>query len=409
MWDYKNRLDMKKASNPLSLSPYFIDWRYIPSFRGAFTAKRAYFLRKLSGEELICIVAEDMIRFVSARRSDMYWEYKLPEGTKLLSDIYFFEDKLVVISFDQTIYSFDIAKRTWLWSRNFTGFISLPPSGFRNTVILPFADSEESTCPSNIIALSIETGDTLWQHEKVYLSPISIKEDVIIYSLEDAITECINLRTGDILWQSTSGVSSDYYWFNFYDDEVFLLGNRTFRSLDLNSGNTFWTCASPCEPTNCAAFKNDVLFFISRDEHACAVELNTGKVLWKYRLSFPPLGHMQILLLDQYVMFRKENVFYIFEQKNGKLFFNKIFTMITNKNIIPAPAVTPEYCFITDGATDLLMVSLKSLRTVWHLSLRRIFSNPVVSVLHNDNVLYLVDEDGVTASINLHSVISSFK
>lgn len=409
MWDYKDRLDLKVTSTPLNGYPYFVDWRYIPYARSSFTAKRAYLIKKTSGEEFICIISEDVIRLISVLKTTLYWEYRLPEKTKLLSGIYYFDNKLTVVSFDQSIYSFDIAKRKLIWKRSFTGFISLPPSGFEDTVIIPFATSQESPCPSHIVALSSITGDTIWMHEKTYTSPMAIKDDTLAYSLDGGITECLNLKTGEVLWQSDSGSSSDCYWFHFYGDEIFLLGNRTFRSLDVSSGSTYWTCTSPCEPANCAVFKDDTIFFISRDDEACALDLNTGRVIWKYRLSLPPLGALQVFLLDKYVMFRKENVFYIFEQKSGKLFFNKIFSMYANKNIIPAPAVIPNYCFITDGATDLLMLSLDSLKQVWHLPLRRIFATPVVSVLSSDTSLYLIDEDGVTACINLYSVFSSLR
>ncbi len=392
-----------------------VDWKYVPDTDDSFVSRRAFLLNKQSGENLILIIGESVLRFISSKIADFYWRCELPPKTRIIPNIYFFEDILIIASFDNTLFAFDVAHRKCLWSQKLQSAIFFPPEGFEDVCVVSLAQacgesgklSLDASVPSQLIALDIHTGDVLWHRYDDYSGPAYINLDTLVVSLTDNNILCLDIKTGDTLWKSDMYSELDSYWCSFYDNEIFLLGSYTFRALEQETGAIVWSCTSPAEPTTCVTFDRDRMYFVSRDDCAQALDLNTGRLLWKYKLSFPKYGGMHVNIFGENVMFAKENVFYIFSAATGKLKLNKIFAVYTQGTIFPEYLVYSHYCFFTDGIGELSMIDLKTMKVAWKVQLRRFFTSRVVSMLTDGNYVYVVDEIGVTVSVNLHSVLNS--
>ena len=181
------------------------------------------------------------------------------------------------------IFALDLKSGKLRWSYKTSGKVYSTPAVHDKIVVAGSSDN-------NIYALNSETGKLLWSFEasKAVLGSPTIYNQKVYIGTSDGKFRCIDLKSGKLVWSfdevkgyvSTKPTIAD-------GKVIFGSWSNGFYALDVNDGALIWEwnnghanrmfSAAACYPV----VANNRVFIVAPDRFMTALDLKTGKVIWR--------------------------------------------------------------------------------------------------------------------------------
>ncbi|MFO7525112.1 MAG: PQQ-binding-like beta-propeller repeat protein [Ignavibacteriaceae bacterium] len=204
-------------------------------------------------------------------------------GYTIGSSAAIYQDNVIFGNASGKIYSVDIDDGYINWTYQTNGPIYSTPLVTNNSVI--FGSSDNS-----VYCLNADNGILIWKFKTnaAVLGSAVIEDNIIFIGGSDKVFRAVNVNDGNLIWQfdglngfieTKPVIYKDYILFGAWDEH--------FYCLDKNSGELKWKWKGErsgvlYSPAVCHPVVNDgIVFFASPDRTLNAVEINSGKTLWR--------------------------------------------------------------------------------------------------------------------------------
>ena len=216
--------------------------------------------------------------------------YNIEQGTELWSrDIgmsktspVLYDDKLLVSSVDNKVYSLDKKNGTILWTYSGTGKFS-SPKAFYTTPALYDSIVFIGNTNGSLYGIDLLTGQDLWEFKTggpIY-ADASIKDGKIYIGSDDGNFYCLGLD-GTLIWKkrmNTSFKASS----SFYEDNVIIAGVDGYvYSLSTHNGDEKWKFRTNGTIWASPVVHKNKIFIGSFDMNFYCLDANSGNRLWNY-------------------------------------------------------------------------------------------------------------------------------
>ena len=292
---------------------------------------------------------------------------------------------------DGLLYALDLQTGEKLWATG--GFDQMEATGAISGDIIIAGGY------SNLVqALDRRNGEVLWSFNAkhfVQASPLIV--DDVVYVATDHNCFALDLPTGQLIWETTTGEESAFMGPPAYEngviyttagkrllaldsgsgieiwhtelDTLFLalavadglvyLGNmdRFLRAFDQNTGQEVWKFEAGGEFWSAPAIAEDILYAGNVDKYIYALDSLTGKILWSFEtggdaVSEPILADGVVYVSDSSHLFPSATRhLHALEAITGDL----LWTFETVSTFLPAPALEDDAIYITTGGEVLAL------------------------------------------------------
>jgi outer membrane protein assembly factor BamB len=133
--------------------------------------------------------------------------------------------------------------------------------------------------------------DRNWVYEGIKLGKFNSLEgftptiigDKFYHTLSEGVCECRDLNIGKVIWRQERNHQYSYKGFVIADGKMIVMDNlgRKLIALDINSGNEVWSTEVGGSPSLMSVLNGVVYFVSGGNSDLYAVEISTGKILWK--------------------------------------------------------------------------------------------------------------------------------
>ena len=168
-------------------------------------------------------------------------------------------------------------KEEWIHNAGFTNGSS--PAIWRNSV---FVGDESSV----LHKLSLKNGNILGSFKTkgpVYSTP-AVKNDYVVFGSADSNVYCINASTCNLVWKVKTG--AEVLGSPSIDSDTVYIGgsDRKFRAVDLKTGKILWTFdkLNGFIETKPQVYKNKIIFG-AWDTYLYCLNKTSGELLWKWK------------------------------------------------------------------------------------------------------------------------------
>jgi len=229
----------------------------------------------------------------------LQWKFKM--GNKLpypwRFDYYYssptlLEDKIIIGSDDGNLYMLDQQKGTVIWKFKSKGLVRSTPSVYKDEIL--FGDTE-----GNLLALDSKTGNPKWEFKingaplnldtlgfdrKAILAAPVITNDKIVVGARDGFLYCLNASDGKKIWT----VDHEISWIIStvaIKDSIVVTGTsdgRFIQAVNLNTGKEIWKYHTPMATWSSPIIDNDKVYEGCYDGQLFCVDLKTGKRLGQF-------------------------------------------------------------------------------------------------------------------------------
>lgn len=284
---------------------------------------------------------------------------------------------------DGFLYALDLQTGAKLWATG--GFDQMESTGAISGDIIVAGGY------SNLVqALDRHSGEPIWSFNTKYFvqgSPLIV--DKVVYIATDHACYALDLQTGQLIWETTTGEEDSFMGAPAYENGViyttagkrllaldsesgteiwhtevatpFLalavadgfvyVGNmdRFFRAYDQNTGEEVWKFEAGGEFWSAPAIAGDILYAGNVDKYIYALDSLTGKILWSFEtgsdaVSEPILSDGVVYVSDSSHLFPSgTRHLYALDAITGDL----LWTFETVSTFLPAPALDNGAIYIT--------------------------------------------------------------
>ncbi|MGC4103538.1 beta-alanine-activating enzyme beta-propeller domain-containing protein [Ferruginibacter sp.] len=227
------------------------------------------------------------------------WKFKM--GAKLpypwRFDYYFssptlVDDKIIIGSDDGNLYMLEQSTGKEIWKFKSKGLVRGTASIYKDAVL--FGDTE-----GNIYALDIKTGAQKWDHKiigeplqldtlgfdrKAILAAPVIANDKMIVGARDGFLYCLDANDGKLLWTVDHQVSWIISTVAVKDSFVVTgtSDGRFVQAVNLNTGKEIWKYHTPMATWSSPIIDNDKVYEGCYDGQLFCLDLKTGKRLGQF-------------------------------------------------------------------------------------------------------------------------------
>jgi len=232
-----------------------------------------------------------------------------------------FQDVVYIGSSDGIFRAIDLKTGTTKWEfSNIVGFVETQPLVFEGHVIFGAWDG----C---LYALNAQTGEIDWKWQDgrpgVLYSPAACipvaSGDKVYIAAPDRFLSCIDIKSGKTLWRSKRfqvrenvGISEDgatIFARTIQDSVLAIDGNSPTMKIRWATSADYGYDIDPSRPVE----KDGNIFFGTKDGFVCAMDAETGIVLWNCRIGFGlvnnvvPLSRTEVVasIMDGKVVYLK--------------------------------------------------------------------------------------------------------
>lgn len=258
------------------------------------------------------------------------------------------------------------------WSSNVKGFVWKVAPLFANgkVIVGTIDDANNSSC--GVTALDASTGKMLWRYKtkNSVKGALSYKNGVVFATDQEGISYAINAESGVLVWQVAIGQVSlpGNLIGGTVANDVFYTGEgKCLQALDVNTGKVLWKNEAWSSRESCPAqitLAGNVLVVGGNWNALFAHDAKTGKLLWKRdddNLRFRS-GAVTYSDGKLYVTGR-ENLF-VLDPLTGKT-INKVVSSFDFK-VTGAPLVTSKLVVQPTSANGVVAYDKQSLKLKWH-------------------------------------------
>lgn len=181
------------------------------------------------------------------------------------------------------VYALDQKTGKLVWTFKSGGKVYSTPAVSKGVVVVGSSDH-------NVYGLDARTGKQLWvvETDKAVLGSPVIHKDRAYIGGSDGVFRCIRIADGKILW-TFEGVKGYVSTLPTIADQKVIFGswNNGFYALDIHAGSLVWEwnnghanrmfSAAACYPV----VSNNRVFIVAPDRYMTALDLKTGKQIWR--------------------------------------------------------------------------------------------------------------------------------
>ena len=208
---------------------------------------------------------------------------------------------------------------------------------------------------------SVQLGSALYSSPEVYKNNVYIGD-------ENGVMSCLDVRTGELLWQFKSG--NRIVGTCAVDKNIVVFGStdKCIYGLDAEQGNLLWKLQADEPVLGAVSIDKGIAYVGASDGKFRAIDIKTGKLLWSYD---EVKGYIETrpLVTKKYVVFGAwDNTLYCLDKESGEVQWTWT-GGLTRMHYSPA-AVWPvetgnKTVFIVDPQRAMTAIDLKTGQTCW--------------------------------------------
>ena len=201
---------------------------------------------------------------------------------------------------------------------------------------------------SNLVrALNRHTGDVLWSFNTSFFvqgSPLIVDDRV--YLATDHVVYALDLHSGELIWQTTTGNEGAFMGPPAFDNGViYTTGGRLLLALEADTGNEIWRVEKD-QMFLGLAVDNEMISVGNWDHHLYAFDQSTGEERWNFQAegefwSAPAVA-------ADVVYTGNNDAVYALNAQTGEL----IWTYKTGGRAVSEPLLTEDVLYISDSAHE---------------------------------------------------------
>lgn len=172
---------------------------------------------------------------------------------------------------------FPQVKEVWSFNAGYT--IGSSAVAYKENIICADASGK-------VYSINLNDGNVNWKFQAngpIYSTP-SLSEDLIVFGSADSSIYCVNGNDGNLLWSYKTNAA--VLGSPAIEGEIVYIGgsDRKFRSINLITGKLIWEFSglNGFVETKPVIYDNKILFGVW-DEHFYCLNKNSGKLEWKWR------------------------------------------------------------------------------------------------------------------------------
>ncbi len=236
---------------------------------------------------------EQAVYALDQNNGQLKWKFKMGEKIPYpwRFDYYFssptlFEDKLIIGSDDGNLYMLEQNTGKEVWKFKCSGLVRSTASVYKEDVLFGDADG-------NFYALDIKTGKEKWNYKitgqplnldtlgfdrKAMLGAPVISNDKIVFGTRDGFLYCLDTN-GKLLWTVDHEVSWIISTVSIKDSFVVTgtSDGRFVQAVNLNTGKEIWKYHTPAATWSSPLINNDRVYEGCYDGQVFCLDLKTGK------------------------------------------------------------------------------------------------------------------------------------
>lgn len=190
------------------------------------------------------------------------------------------------------IYALDVNSGSLKWEKNVKGHIDSAPVIKDNKIycaVSMYWERPGDKKKGIIFCMDLASRDIVWKFETPFeynLCPLSAAGNVLLCPCNNGILYALDMTTGSLKWSSYSSLKSVPA---VKDKSIFIGTGKGVFALDVDSGKVVWKYAAeksesfamyPC-------IVGDVLYTASNSGYLYMLRLQDGKMMWKFNLGVP--------------------------------------------------------------------------------------------------------------------------
>ena len=250
-------------------------------------------------------------------------------------------------------------------------------------------------------ALDAKTGEKKWQFELgeggEQSSP-SIENGVIYFGAFDNHVYALEAKTGKQIWKFDAGASM--LSSPFLNDDSLFIGTYKGKvfSIDRKTGKKNWEFQENESPVfSSPVASGDVVVFTSYDQHAYAVKIEDGSIVWKYKTK-GQIFSSPALLGEKVYFGSNDNHLYAVSLSDGK----EIWKTDLSGAVFSSPAVTENSIYVGSSDGHLYALDRKDGKQRWKYLVGdqvKVWTSPVAIQgtiyfgSHKGEIIALTDEN----------------
>lgn len=304
----------------------------------------------------------------------------------------------------------DIHGERSFWDSRVSALIAGGPTAGMNKIFL-------GTENGDIFALDAETGELVWQAKikGEVITPPAIDSGILVVNAASGILQAFDANTGEVLWKSEQevpaltlrGISTPVI---ASGGVIVGTGKGEVKVYMLPTGQAGWS-TEVGEATGSTELERvidvdsapvifgDKIYAISARGNLVAIELKSGRILWKRQFS--SYRQIAVHLNDIYITNVKGHV-YALDRNNGIERWSNL--LLSNRGVT-GPAVVDNYIVVGDFEGYLHWIDQETGEIVsrHHVDGSGIHSTPTVS----DEILYSQSRDGDLQAIITPKIVNA--